>query len=448
MNVLLLVLDTARRDAFTPYGAAGDPTPAIAELARRGTAVEHAYATANWTLPSHASMFTGELPRALGLTQPPGGTVAGARPAFEAARARMLGTVLRGAGYETRGWSSNVWASSAAGLDVGFDRFEFVTGGRDEQMNALLSGGPRAELAWALQGLRARTDDGAAAIGRGLRAAIAAWNGRPAFWFVNLCECHSPYLPPRPWNDLGARERIRAALDNRAYLTFKSIVLYASGRGEVPDEAMARFRHLYGRAIASMDAWLAGILEALDARGILEETLVIVTSDHGENFGEAGLIAHGFDLNDELVRVPLVVAGAGVTPPPGGAFSLAGLPWLICEAAGITGHPYAQPGPIAVAQSDPMATIDDPRSETFRKLFDIDDAGIARICARTTLATDGTARLLERDGTSEGDAGVGALRDAIAAARVTAVPPASGPAATDPDELAAIERQMKLLGYM
>src|SRR5437763_1522730 len=100
--------------------------------------------------------------------------------------------------------------------------------------------------------------------------------------------------PPRPWDDLAAPARIKAALEAQRHLSFQSICLFAAGRWEIPDEAFARMRHLYARAAAYLDRWLADVLEALDRRGILDDTLVIVTSDHGENFGEGGLIAHGF----------------------------------------------------------------------------------------------------------------------------------------------------------
>src|SRR5205807_6526897 len=122
-NILLVVLDALRRDAIEPHGAPAGSTPAIAELARRGAAVPHAYATSSWTLPSHASMLTGLLPRQLGLGQPPGGSPHGARPVFRQAYERLLAPVLAGAGYATRGFSANLWASGEVGLDIGFERF-------------------------------------------------------------------------------------------------------------------------------------------------------------------------------------------------------------------------------------------------------------------------------------------------------------------------------------
>ena len=99
-------------------------------------------------------------------------------------------------------------------------------------------------------------------------------------------------------------------------------------------------RHLYRRAVSYMDSWLAGVLDALDRKGILDQTLVIVTSDHGENFGEDGLIAHGFSLDERLIHVPLVSAGPGTAD--GGSSGQPGrLPGHIAEACGLDEHPVA-----------------------------------------------------------------------------------------------------------
>jgi arylsulfatase A-like enzyme len=466
-NVLLVVLDAARRDALEPYGAPNGSTPAIAALARRGAALPNAYATSSWTLPSHASMFTGLLPRQLGLGQPPEGTPQSARPQLERVADRVLASVLARGGYATRAWSANLWASHHAGFDLGFDEFSYVTG---ERLDRLSGEGRRAQLAWALEGLRSRLDDGAALIGMELRQAIADWSGQPAFWFVNLCECHSPYLPPRPWDDLTAAERIRAALEAQRHLSFQSICLFVAGRWEIPDKAFTRMRHLYARAAAYLDHWLADVLEALDRRGILDETLVIVTSDHGENFGEGGLIAHGFSLDQRLIHIPLVMAGPG-TIDQKEPFSLAELPRLIADAAELADHPWRDrrlPEAVAVAQYDSMAPASHPRVREFAEQWNLDDAAIARLTTDFTAATDGRRKLVVRDGTellydlrsdpnedvplnaSHANGAFTTLREALDHPSVTAtgVVEHAAPPSASPEELAALERQMKLLGYL
>jgi arylsulfatase A-like enzyme len=468
-NVLLVVFDALRRDAVEPYGAPPGATPAIAALAARGAALPNSYATASWTLPSHASMFTGLLPRQLGLAQPPAGTPQSARPQLERVADRLLANVLAKSGYKTRGWSANLWASHHAGFDIGFDEFSYLYG---QRIDRLADEGPRARIAWALEGLRASGDDGAARIGSELRDAIERWSGEPAFWFVNLCECHSPYLPPKPWDDLSAPDRIRAALEAQRHLSFQSICLFAAGRWEIPAEAFARMRHLYVRAASYLDEWLAGVLDALDRRGILDETLVIVTSDHGENFGEAGLIAHGFSLDQRLIHVPLVMAGPGAISESG-PFSLAQLPRVIADAAGLAGHPWSEvalPEEVAVAQYDPMAPPSDARVREFAERWRLDDEAVRRLTAGFTSATDGQLKLVVRDGDEllydlRSDPGERSpldearangrfdrLRAALEHQSVTASPSVTSdaPAAPtpSPDELAALERQMRLLGYM
>jgi arylsulfatase A-like enzyme len=465
-NILLVVLDALRRDAVEPYGAPRGATPAIANLAARGSALPNAYATASWTLPSHASMFTGLLPRQLGLGQPPGGTPKGARGALERVADRVLANVLAKSGYATRGWSANLWASQHAGFDLGFDRFSYVSGHR---VDRLAAEGARARLAWALEGLRARHDDGAAEIGGALREDIASWSGQPTLWFVNLCECHSPYLPPRPWDDLGTATRVRAALDAQRHLSFQSICLFVAGRWQIPDEAFARMRHLYARAAAYLDSWLADVLDALDRRGILDDTLVIVTSDHGENFGEDGLLAHGFSVDQRLIHVPLVMAGPGAISPAG-PFSLAELPTVIADAAGLADHPWRRelPDGVVVAQYDPMGPPSHPRVREVADRWQIDDVGIDRLTAEFSCATDGRLKLVVRNGAEllydlredpgesapldpvGANGGFAALRSALQhpSARATAPSPATQVPSASAEELADLERQMKLLGYM
>src|SRR5215210_3937390 len=241
-NVLLLVMDTARADAFEPYGAKPGSTPAVAQLARAGAAADRALATASWTLPSHASMFSGLMPRALGLGQAPGGSPAGAKPLMEAQEHRLLPAVLRAAGWDTRAVSTNLWVSPHAGFGTGFDRFELVhAGARQERVERSTT---RGRVVWAYEGLRAGADDGAAQA----EDLLKGWTGelprdRPFFWFVNLVECHSPYLPPKPYNDLGALDRLRAADEARRHLSLEAIWRSCLMDFDVPSEALERMRH-------------------------------------------------------------------------------------------------------------------------------------------------------------------------------------------------------------
>src|SRR5207253_10423323 len=109
----------------------------------------------------------------------------------------------------------------------------------------------------------------------------------------------SPYLPPRPFaNDVSVLDRRRAAVEAQEFLTLWSVWRNCVSDLEVPPDALDRMRRLYAACIRQLDAWLARLLTLLDEHGLLDETQIVVTSDHGENFGEGELLAHAFSLDD------------------------------------------------------------------------------------------------------------------------------------------------------
>ena len=471
-NLILIVLDTARADAFEPYGAGIGASPVLGEMARRGSAIPVAIATSNWTMPSHVSMFSGLLPRTIGLARAPQGKRANCRRVLEENSGRLLASVLRDAGYETSGVSCNPWISVAGGFATGFDRFVDVKGERKRQIH---EEGTRARMSWLLEGMLARVDDGAAQAERILRGWLAEEPGRPFFWFVNLIECHSPYMPPRPYNDLSPRIRARVAEEARAHLTLLGIWRASAGRIEIPPETLGRMRHLYGRSILLMDDWIGRLMEDLDRAGILDETLIVVTSDHGENLGEERLIGHAFSLDDRLIRVPLVSAGPGALSS-NGITSLAELPRMIAEAAGLGSHPWMEdplPSGVAVSQYDALVGTEDDRFTRAVSEWNLDDTGARRISEPATSATDGRFKLVRQaredrlydlgsdpwerrpfaaDGNGRVDAATLAkLRGAVEAhhASGTAVDHDDGPArAEDQTENAELEERLRLLGYL
>lgn len=462
-NVLCVVLDTARRDAFEPWGGAAATAPTVTQLASRGQ-VADAYSQASWTLPSHASIFTGLPSRALGLGQAPGGSPHGARPVLEENRDRLVPEVLRRAGYATAAVSANIWITPESGFATGFDDFEVVVTERQTRMHR---NDPRAHARWVYEAARSSVDDGAAAAERAIARMVEHAPQRPFFWFVNLVECHSPYLPPRPYNDLGLLDRVRAGTEARRHLTLDSMWRACARGHDIPPDALARMRHLYARAIRYMDDWLARVLERLEARRLLDDTIVIVLSDHGENFGESGLIGHAFSLDERLIRVPLVAAGP-VRLNADGVVNLMELPRLLAEATGVDDHPW-EPSPwgdgIAVSQFEPPTGPDDPRAREAVDRWSAGDRVLPRITSQITSATDGERKLvilgdeklgydlrsdpLELKPIDPGGEAFAPLRAALNHPLAWAAPATRAPApAPDPDELAQIERQMQLLGYM
>jgi arylsulfatase A-like enzyme len=472
-NVLLVVLDTARADAVEPFGAAPDSTPTLVQLARSGVATTP-YATACWTVPSHASMFTGLHPRAAGLARVPQGRPQGAASVLAGHGERLLPEVMRQAGYATAAVSTNLWISEASGFATGFERFESVGPGRQGRLH---EDELRGRLAWSLECLRANVDDGAAEAGRVLERWIAAIDGeRPFFWFVNLVECHSPYLPPRPYNDLGPLDRVRAGEDARRHLSFDGVLRTCLGGLEPAPDALERMRHLYERSVRYMDDWLATLLERLDGRGVLDETLIIVASDHGENLGEGGLIAHALSLDDRLIRVPLIATGPGAERLAE-LRSLVDLPRALGEAAEIDDSPWngrRNGESSAVAQFEPPVLRNDPRAAEAIQRWGLGEKELWRLTTPFTCATDGGVKLIRRDGeelvhelatdpleleprpASELEASradqLNKLRAAIDASD-TKRPPAPAPEGEAPpaapaDEVADLEDRMRLLGYL
>lgn len=470
-NVVWVVFDTARADAFEPYGAPAGASPAVADLARRGVAAQDVRATASWTLPSHVSMFAGGLPRALGLADVAGINPLSARPIVETLEDRWIPELLRRSGYRTAGASANAWITEHSGFAMGFDEFADVHSTRQAHM---ASERRRAKLQWALEAVRAKADDGA----RAAQGKIDEWargiTGAPFLWFVNLVECHSPYLPPRPYTELSATDRVRAALEAGDYLTLEAF-WRTCVTGDIPtDEVLERMRAGYRGAIRYMDAWLEQVLDRLDAAGVLDETLVVVSSDHGENFGENQLIGHGFSLDERLINVPFVAAGPGAASLTD-IRSLAEMPLRLAGITELGDHPY-EPGdlpPLPVAQLDsPAPPRGDPRTEGAIELWDLDEAGAERLTVSLTAVADGSVKLVCAGGRDAYyDLGADPLElaplpadrvdpaarerlqdslrhPAVTTSRALLSAPGAAPPVPADSDAADLEERMRLLGYL
>lgn len=466
-NIVLVVLDTARADAFEPWGARDGASPTVAQLARAGAAHPATMAPVGWTLPSHAAMFTGLLPRDLGLHLVSDGDAAGYRAVLEANRDRTLAEVLRRSGWTTAAVSTNPVVHPASGFATGFEQFHNRF---SERTKGVRPQGWKAKSAWVLEVLAARLDDGAVAVERLLAEWLRARDGRPFFWFVNLMECHSPYLPPQPFSPLGPVARVRAAIEAGQWLNFSAICAVSAGTPSVPEPVLERMRLLYAGAIAQLDAWIARLLHLLDASGVLDDTELVVTADHGENLGEGGLVGHAFSLDDRLLRVPFVCAGPLRPPPSPGPRSLAQIPAWLGDALGIE-HPWTErwPDGIVVSQQHTTRATDDPVVRAIAEEWRLDETAVVKMCRSFQCASDGRYKLF-RDGVDEtwvdlehdplevrplATAPVSidqptsaamrrALDDAVSSAAVAVAGPASGPRHPDAARIAA---QMELLGY-
>jgi arylsulfatase A-like enzyme len=325
-NVLLLVLDTVRSMRLSLYGYGRETTPALQRWARSGAVFDQAIATSPWTLPSHGGMFTGRYPHELN---------AGFRTDLDD-RWPTLAEALAQRGYRTGGFSANRrYASYESGLARGFARYDDY---RVSLGQVMVSAALGRQLLWKpwFQDLIGYYDlygrkDAAVVTDQFLTWAGGASEGRPFFAFLNYYDAHDPYLAPAPFNR-------RFTGDTTRYRPL------ALGPGRTPAE-ITRALEAHEGTLAYLDTQIDRLLLTLESRGLLEHTLVILTSDHGEHFGEHGLMDHGNSLYRPLLEVPLLVrlpgrvpAGVRVRDP----VTLRDLPATVWE---LTGGPDDTPFP-------------------------------------------------------------------------------------------------------
>lgn len=253
-NVLLVSLDTLRADRVGSYGYAPAQTPALDGLARRGLRFEQATTVVPLTLPAHSSLLTGTFPAWHGVRDNGG---------FYLADDQLtLAEHLKEKGFRTGGFVGAFVLDRRWGIAQGFehffDDFDLDKFGDTPSMDAIQRPGSEVvdhALEWLAEDRR-----------------------QPFFAWVHLYDPHTPYAAPEPY-----RSRFPAT---------------ASGA--------------YDAEIAATDAQVGRLLDALEEQGRLEETLVVVTGDHGEMLGEHGEQTHGFFIYDAAVRIPLLMAGPGL----------------------------------------------------------------------------------------------------------------------------------------
>jgi arylsulfatase A-like enzyme len=305
-NILLIVMDTVRADAMSCYGLPLDATPTIDRLAREGATFVNATSPAPWTLPAHASLFTGLYP-----------SEHGAHYGYLHLDddVTTMAELLSALGYATAGFSKKTWLSREMGTLQGFREY------RDFRLPAprerLFVARLRASGRDATRGRPVRFKD---AGGATIAAASADWirahasdpdrasaSAPPFFLFINFNEAHLPYLPQRiDFLRFARRMPTEAALASN----FDSM-LYIAGMTRLAAQDLALLASLYAGEIAYVDRQIAHVVAALEETGQLDDTIVIITSDHGENIGEHGLMGHVLCVYDTLLRIPLVIRYPG-----------------------------------------------------------------------------------------------------------------------------------------
>ncbi len=299
-NVLLLVLDTQRADHLSLYGYSRSTSPQLDAFARGAVRYDNAHSSSSWTLPSHASLFTGEP-----LSRHRAGVMR--RPYLDG-RFPTLAERLRDAGWVTGGFVANTfWASRNTGLARGFIHYEDYYGNLGDALARTTLGRRLAYEVLPRLGL----DDmpgrkWAAELNRDLLHWVDQQGDRPFFAFVNYFDVHSPLKPPAPFAG-----RFRPA--GQARRGGREIELGAIGSSvELPSpQRLAELGDLYDESVLALDHALGELFTQLEQRGLLERTIIVITSDHGESWGEHGMIYHGHSLYRDQTHVPLLVRWPG-----------------------------------------------------------------------------------------------------------------------------------------
>jgi arylsulfatase A-like enzyme len=310
-NVLLIVLDDVRAASLSLYGQERPTTPNLERLARKGVVFTEARSTASWTLPSHASMMTGRWPHELsvGADLPLDGTCP------------TLAEALGRAGYATAGFVGNtIYCNSRYGIDRGFARYEDIYENQAVSLfETVRSSGLGRRVIQAL-GYPVSHTEGETSVRKSaemINRDVLGWldgqaAGRPYFAFINYYDAHAPYIfheGPDPRFGLAALPFADHAAIDRRFWDMAAGKLTPDGftHYRVVNEGYALFQDSYESCIAYLDRQVGLLIDEIERRGMLENTLVIVTSDHGEQFGERGLMGHGVSLYRREVHVPLLV---------------------------------------------------------------------------------------------------------------------------------------------
>jgi arylsulfatase A-like enzyme len=296
-NIVLISLDTVRADHLSVYGYARPTTPALERLAQQGTLFENATAPSSWTLTSHSAIFTGLLPHQHGASwlYPLDSSV------------RTMAEVLASLGYETAGFNANIhYGQGMWGIAQGFETYRDDSSTLRHNFAATLIG---RVVAQPLYQRLIRNDLMERRNAEQLNRQVIRWlkgsPQQPFFLFVNYLDAHHPYLPPPPF-DRRFGEISAAAI--------RGINAMKGSRTPPPlaPDLQASLVTGYDNSLAYLDDQVGRLLDVIAHSPDAANTIIIVTADHGEAFGEHGPYGHEWNLHREVVHVPLILAGPGI----------------------------------------------------------------------------------------------------------------------------------------
>jgi arylsulfatase A-like enzyme len=343
-NVLLISLDTLRADHLSAYGYARETSPRIDALARDGVLFERAVAPTSWTLPAHLSMLTGLSISAHGVcddrlwqAREPDGA-----PRAIPFRGTFLPELFKNAGYDTAGFYTWKYLEPRFGFGPGFDTYErigssvFSDPELAKRFEALRAAGDTAEIQRWMAESPLAFDEQRPTADEAVDAALAWLDARagdaPFFLFLHLFDIHDGYVPPAPFDARFTDPGYAGPVTGRRVTAPDSPV-----RPDMAPADLAQLVALYDGEIAWVDSQVGRVLDRLDELGLAGDTVVVLTSDHGEEFFEHGGKTHRAQLYAESVHVPLVVAWPGELPAGRRVAGTVGLVDVLPTIAGLAG---------------------------------------------------------------------------------------------------------------
>ncbi len=315
-NVIIIVCDTLRKDIIDLYGGPAK-MPSLGRFAKDSVVYENAIAPAPWTFPSHVSLFTGLYPSEHGIHESRRAKMPQIVDAHLRSRHTTITEYLRGKGYSTIGISANLMISKVTGFDRGFDQFYTFThspwiqsdiatqarnlGADMAQVAAMLlkKGDAKSIAKYGIEFLKIKIRErsmnyplkkGAEVVNR---KAAAMVKRLPFFLFLNYYEAHEPY---KKFSDKETQDHL-------------------TGLRQTSAKKIAYLKNQYVLEAQYLDSEIGKLMEWLSRKGAYEDSLIILTSDHGQAFNEHGFMYHGIYLYDEVVRVPMVIKYPGGRKP-------------------------------------------------------------------------------------------------------------------------------------
>ncbi len=303
-NIVLITLESIRTDHVSRHGYHRPTTPSLDALAEEAILFQNAYSVTSWTLPAHASIFTGLYPSAH--------RVVYTRDKLDDSHT-TLAEHLGAAGYQTAGFVSGPWLQKQHNLHQGFEIYDESASNPDKDLSEAEVTNPEME-----KRLTRFLEEGRDP-------------GRPFFLFAYFWDPHYDYIPPEPYASTFVPDDA-VPIDVTGY--FKKGVVNRHISRQQLDYVISQ----YDGEILWTDELLGRLWDRLRALGLWENTAIIVTSDHGEEFFDHGTKGHKNNLYEESVRVPLVLKVSGTGPRVDERVSsLVDLYPTVLELAGVTG---------------------------------------------------------------------------------------------------------------